>query len=518
MATDKGFVAPPVSRLRKIMKPVISTDVMGNRNVEVRAVGARAEPAVYFTNSMIPEYSEAVRAAGIEEERIRVLQEQKAARLKQFQEDVRRRVKHINKTKRKQQIEDECLSMEKHLDQVKSSLRAAERLTERKDCVVSQQAPGASQRVPGGVLHDSAAPSEANRLMGDLEEHQERRKKVFEKHNQQVHTYTTEARQKLSRRKVERHDTDRLPVGKWFTLETYGKPARLDGEPLEDSFDDDEENVEKSDDDDDDNDEKVRSEVIRECWKNKGLGTTQSQAQDHIKYFSLPPGSESKGDEGSDEENKERDDGSDQEKLQRVQFNLGTGRKKGGRKKGRPSTAPHMPTGASEHEERRRLELQKLNYRRLYSNLERQAVRDHQRRKKQHSQIQKIKKEKEELRRQEEEQAQRLVEPRDPVTGETSVEIDLRQQLERSHLQERLQEREEQQQKRREMMRYLDALRSNLREKLSKQGLELPALCCCGEMLFDTHPETCANNCFYYKNHRAYARALQSLLASSEVM
>lgn len=32
--------------LRKIAKPVISTDVMGNRNVEVRAVGAwvQAEP------------------------------------------------------------------------------------------------------------------------------------------------------------------------------------------------------------------------------------------------------------------------------------------------------------------------------------------------------------------------------------------------------------------------------------------------------------------------------------------
>lgn len=31
--------------LRKITKPVISTDVMGNRNVEVRAVGAWVQPA-----------------------------------------------------------------------------------------------------------------------------------------------------------------------------------------------------------------------------------------------------------------------------------------------------------------------------------------------------------------------------------------------------------------------------------------------------------------------------------------
>ena len=63
-----------------------------------------------------------------------------------------------------------------------------------------------------------------------------------------------------------------------------------------------------------------------------------------------------------------------------------------------------------------------------------------------------IKKEKEEQRRQEEE-ARRMVEPRDPVTGETSIEADLRQQMERSHLQEVLQEREEQRQKQREMIR-----------------------------------------------------------------
>lgn len=31
--------------LRKINKPVISTDIMGNRNVEVRAVGAWVQPA-----------------------------------------------------------------------------------------------------------------------------------------------------------------------------------------------------------------------------------------------------------------------------------------------------------------------------------------------------------------------------------------------------------------------------------------------------------------------------------------
>ena len=46
-----------------------------------------------------------------------------------------------------------------------------------------------------------------------------------------------------------------------------------------------------------------------------------------------------------------------------------------------------------------------------------------------------------------------MVEPRDPVTGETSIEADLRQQMERSHIEEILQEREEQRRKEKEMIR-----------------------------------------------------------------
>ena len=61
MASEKMFAAPPVASLRKIMKPVISTDVMGNRNVEVKAVGARAEPAaLHLIRYGDPGYSQAV--------------------------------------------------------------------------------------------------------------------------------------------------------------------------------------------------------------------------------------------------------------------------------------------------------------------------------------------------------------------------------------------------------------------------------------------------------------------------
>ena len=51
-------------------------------------------------------------------------------------------------------------------------------------------------------------------------------------------------------------------------------------------------------------------------------------------------------------------------------------------------------------------------------------------------------------------------------------------------------------------LRYLDALRHNLKEKASRRGVALPALCSCGDSLWETNPDTCANNCFFYRNHR----------------
>ena len=51
------------------------------------------------------------KAAEREEEKIRTMQEEKAARLRQFQEDVKKRVRQINKSKRKQQMEKDYQSV-----------------------------------------------------------------------------------------------------------------------------------------------------------------------------------------------------------------------------------------------------------------------------------------------------------------------------------------------------------------------------------------------------------------------
>lgn len=50
--------------------------------------------------------------------------------------------------------------------------------------------------------------------------------------------------------------------------------------------------------------------------------------------------------------------------------------------------------------------------------------------------------------------------------------------------------------------RFVEALKHQLKVKVGNKGKQLPALCCCGETLWETNPDTCANNCVFYRNHR----------------
>ena len=50
--------------------------------------------------------------------------------------------------------------------------------------------------------------------------------------------------------------------------------------------------------------------------------------------------------------------------------------------------------------------------------------------------------------------------------------------------------------------RYVEALRAQIQEKMQLYNITLPPLCCCGPDFWDAHPDTCANNCIFYKNHK----------------
>jgi hypothetical protein len=72
-----------------------------------------------------------------------------------------------------------------------------------------------------------------------------------------------------------------------------------------------------------------------------------------------------------------------------------------------------------------------------------------------------------------------------------------------------------------EKERYLKALRALVDEKGNDNmtGSSIPCLCSCGQgaagnkdMSFD--PQLCAANCVFYKNSKAYERALRDVLHS----
>uniref|UniRef100_A0A3Q0SC86 Coiled-coil domain containing 15 n=1 Tax=Amphilophus citrinellus TaxID=61819 RepID=A0A3Q0SC86_AMPCI len=65
--------------------------------------------------------------------------------------------------------------------------------------------------------------------------------------------------------------------------------------------------------------------------------------------------------------------------------------------------------------------------------------------------------------------------------------------------------------------RFIEALRAQMKERMSQVKLELPPLCCCASSFWDSHPDTCANNCVFYNNPKAYAQALHSALVSLDL-
>ncbi|XP_053474585.1 coiled-coil domain-containing protein 15 isoform X3 [Ictalurus furcatus] len=168
-------------------------------------------------------------------------------------------------------------------------------------------------------------------------------------------------------------------------------------------------------------------------------------------------------------------------------------------------------------EQMRQRRSQFLMYRRLVMDSEREQVKEHQRRKKHLTRIARIKAEKEQQREEEERRMERARQ-----REESRRELAERERLILERL--RLEEEEQEEEKRRarvkkskETTRYVEALRAQIKEKLEQVKVELPPLCCCGESFWDSHPDTCANNCVFYNNPKGYAQALHSVLLSCEL-
>uniref|UniRef100_W5KJ32 Coiled-coil domain containing 15 n=1 Tax=Astyanax mexicanus TaxID=7994 RepID=W5KJ32_ASTMX len=169
--------------------------------------------------------------------------------------------------------------------------------------------------------------------------------------------------------------------------------------------------------------------------------------------------------------------------------------------------------GRDEEELKRQKQSQFTMYRRLFMDIEREQVKEHERHRNHLRRIARIKAEKERQRREEESRMQQEKSRREVAEMERLLLEQLRLET-KDHEEVKRRERTK---KAKETNRYIEALRVQMKEKLQQGKVELPPLCCCGDSFWDSHPNTCANNCIFYNNPKGYAQALHSVLLSCEL-
>ncbi|XP_075298505.1 coiled-coil domain-containing protein 15, partial [Opisthocomus hoazin] len=174
----------------------------------------------------------------------------------------------------------------------------------------------------------------------------------------------------------------------------------------------------------------------------------------------------------------------------------------------RPHTDCQAPlvlwTGVDQEETKKQRRNEYLRFRRLFMNVEREQVKEQQRQKERQRRIAEIKGKKENQRRAEERRMQEAAEQQEASLGEGTCETLAQLKLE----ERRLKKVKENQQRNKEHVRYVEALRAQMREEVKLRNIELPPLCSCGSDFWDSHPDTCANNCVFYKNHKGEHNSL----------
>lgn len=162
----------------------------------------------------------------------------------------------------------------------------------------------------------------------------------------------------------------------------------------------------------------------------------------------------------------------------------------------RRSSETFVAPGKVAHMERIQAGKRYLVFRRLYSELEREQARKRRLQSRHSRRVEALKEKKEANRR-------RIEEATNPLGSSsvvsTSVSEDQQAADEWAELM-LLEDRKQQLQKAKEMERYLRALKARLREQIEMKKVDVPPLCSCGKTIWDSSPETCANNCFFYRN------------------
>ncbi|XP_010721854.1 coiled-coil domain-containing protein 15 isoform X2 [Meleagris gallopavo] len=170
--------------------------------------------------------------------------------------------------------------------------------------------------------------------------------------------------------------------------------------------------------------------------------------------------------------------------------------------------------GIDQEESKKQRRIEYLRCRRLFMSAEREQVKEQQRQKERQKRIAEIKSKKENQRQVEEQRMQKAAEQQEPFLGDGVCKVLAQLELE----ERRLNKVKQKEQRNKEYTRYVEALRAEVKEKMKLYNINLPPLCSCSSDFWESHPDTCANNCIFYKNHKAYSHALQSVISSCDLV
>ncbi|TFK06336.1 pyruvate dehyrogenase phosphatase catalytic subunit 1 [Platysternon megacephalum] len=450
-------VGQPVGDKARCLWMAVNQAVLAERNQSVAPVGVWVESAQAGGRW---EESIAFASAFQVEEELKEQQKEKEENLKRFQGEVKQRVNQQIKMRRKQQLQKSCEAAEKESSVVMRCSDSALHLTPKKNtCVYRSNAASTicssgTNLIPVQQLHASWE-----------EEGREKQSQLFYQQANTLSKTMKQVRRRLASCKTmpKGAGPPELPGGIWSVSPSRNKPVSRRPTP-------------------------VHGEECEEFplaghhdlpaeLQNQATTKNQAEQGDDNLYYKLEFG-----------------------KFLQCHFQVLL------------YIAPrHLPLKTMSSFLQR--QNQYLRYRRLFMDIEREQVKEQQRQKERQKKIAKIKSEKEHQRRAEEQRIQEMAYQQDTCSGEKACEILAQLRLE----ERRVRKSKEKQQRNKEYMRYMDALRAQMREKIKLYNIDLPPLCCCGSDFWDSHPDTCANNCVFYKNHKAYARALQSVISSCDI-
>ena len=421
------------------------------------------------------------RGAREEELRLKRIIQEKEEKLREFQQDVKARVRNLEQMKREEQhcMSVEAFVVERNVVQ-QSSLPSSVR---RDNCVYRDDSELKIQR---SATRDYSAVDAASHLL--------------EEHAKKIRNCCKHARNVLSSKSLGAEVEEmskQLPGGLWRTSPTRDHAISTQrseiGKPQEQLTKDDSEN---------------------DYWI--GENAIEDQSFDHGRWISENdfPGKEGQRSALLAAEKRVHFEGDENVEIINTDWNsLQKQACDQEKKTAKDGVEILLQPSKLLEEKKARAKSQVAVYRRLFMDIEREQVRENIRMKQHRKRMENLKVQKEVERLEIE---QRQIDKLKMQRVRKEEESFLRARKEKKH-QVDLAKHHKKLQKEKETERYIEALQAILKEKVLSRNIVLPPLCSCGPTIWDTNPDTCANNCVFYKNPKAYAKALSTVLGSANL-